>query len=303
LPQTLDIVSRSVDRISLPSRLVEMRRPMLEQSGQRIPVDLSLWTLNRMTRGGTPHVTGGALATPAELAATRLDRLASVSQSATRSAIESPVIDGRSWFVHWAAGLAAAERAASSLQRSRADAREAIRVPQPADDSLSETIARCDAWIEQVAEVFAATELVDSDPIPPAAAFDPWQVAASGSRDRVCIISDGDQDRLLVELAPDGLTAAETRLAALASLAAVALATIWLIRTPPAQRFAERRPEAVGVVVGLVAWAWLRPSVVGLLVSVVSLCLLVRRIYRERTSPGHDSSNQPSSIPEELAQL
>jgi hypothetical protein len=291
LPQTLDIVTRSVERVSSSPRLVEMSRPVLEQSDRPIPVDLSLWTLDRMASGGTPRVTGGAMATPAELAATRLDRLASISQSATRRAIETPVVDGLSWFAHWAAGLAAAERAASSQQRSRADAGESIRVPQPADDSLSETIASCDAWIEQVTEMFAATELAVSQPEPSAAAaLDPWQDSASDSHDRVCFISDGDQDRVLVELMPDGLTAAETRIVALASLAAVALAAIWLIRTPPALRFAESRPEVVGVVVGLAAWAWLRPSAVGLLVAVVSLCLLVRRFDRERKSPRHDSS-------------
>ncbi|MEX2092203.1 MAG: hypothetical protein WD971_05975, partial [Pirellulales bacterium] len=143
-----------------------------------------------------------------------------------------------------------------------------------------------------------------SGPEPPApAAFDLWQDAASGPGDRVCFISDGGQDRLYVELVPDGLTVATTRFAALASLAALALAAIWLVRTPPALELAKGWPEAVGVVLGLAAWAWLRPSLAGLVVVAVSLTLVVRRLYLERKAPRHNSSKHSNSIQEELAKL
>jgi hypothetical protein len=302
LPQTLEIVSRAVDGGEAASPSVELSRPVLEQAGQPIPVDLSLWTLCRAVPGGTPRVTGGAVVTPAELAAMRLDRLASVSQSATRSAMESPVVDGFNWFAHWAAEIQAAERTAKSLVLPSTDSAAAIRVPQPSDDLLSDNIARCDAWIEQVAEIFAATEMTLSGPEPAVpTAFDPWRAATSSPDDCICFISDGGQNRLLVELVPDSLTATATRVVVLASIAALALTAIWLIRTPPALELAERWPEGVGFLGGLAAWAWLRPSAVGLVVAAVSLTLFVRRFYLEKISPRHDGSQQSNSIPEELA--
>jgi hypothetical protein len=116
-----------------------------------------------------------------------------------------------------------------------------------------------------------------------------------------CFVSDGDQDHLVVDWVPDGITAGETRFAALASLAALSLAAFWLIRRPAALELVENWREAVGVVLGLAAWAWLRPSGAGLVVAGVCLFLLLRRLHRERKSPRHDSTNQPSSIPKEMA--
>ena len=285
------------------SRLVELSRPVLEQAGQPIPVELGLWTLCRAAPWGSPRVTGGAVVTPAELATMRLERLASVSQSATRSVIELPVVDGFNWFAHWTAEIRAAERAAKSLVQSSTDAAVAIRVPQPSDDLLSDNIARCDAWIEQVAEIFAATEMTLSGPEPPVpVAFDPWQDATSGPGDSVCFISDGGQNRLFVELVPDSWTAGDD-------------ARLWhsprlpLWRWRPSGLSARRRrsssPSAgrkrSASLAGLPLGPGCGRASSACMVAAVSLTLLVRRIYLERKSPRHDSSKQSSSIPEELA--
>ncbi len=154
-----------------------MRRPALEQSGQPIPVEFSLWTLYIARRGESARVTGGALVTPAELAATRLDRLVSISQSATRSVIESPVVDGSSWFADWVHSLEDVQRVANSLRRSAAGSTEEIRVPQTID-LASDAVTRCDAWIEQIAEIFAATEWTASQSQPTGtSSLDPWRDA------------------------------------------------------------------------------------------------------------------------------
>jgi hypothetical protein len=301
LPQSLDVVTRTVERPQDLSQLVEMRRPVLEQSGQPIPVEFSLWTLYRAPRGETARVTGGALVTPAELAATRLDRMVSISQSATRAVIESPVVDGYSWFADWVHSLEDVQRVAHSLHHSAAGLIDAIRVPQTIDP-VSDAATRCDAWIEQIAEVFAATDWAAS----PVATMgpsnlDPWLDAPNGADDRVCLISDGNENDATVEFVPEGMTAGQTRFVLLATLAAVAAAAVWLVRNPPALRLAEKWPEATGLGLGLLAWAWLRPSILGLVIAAVSLALLARRIIRERKSPRHDSSDQPNSIPEEVA--
>jgi hypothetical protein len=308
LPQSLDVLTRAaapaaLDRANrLSSRQFQLRRPTLEQLGRPIPVELGLWTLYQTQRIGTPSVVGGAPVTPAELAAARLDRLASISLSATRSVIELPLVDGYSWFVRWAAGLNAAEDIASSLKRAAENVAETIRVPQQPDESVPQSISRSDAWAEQIAEIFAAAGIAVG-PLESVAqaTFDPWQAMASGDHDIACFISDGDQDQLVVECVPDGITAGETRFAVLASLAALSLAVFWLTRRPAALELVENWREAVGVVLGLAAWAWLRPSGVGLVVAGMCLLLLLRRLYHEKKSPRHDSTNQPSSIPKEMA--
>ncbi len=313
LPQTLDVVTRATDlservraepdRASLlSSRRFQLSRPTLEQLGRPIPVDLGLWTLCQTQLNGTTSVAGGASVTPAELAATRLDRLANISLSATRSVVELPLIDGYSWFVRWAAGLNAAENVASSLKRSAENAAETIRVPQQPDDSVPQSISRSDAWAEQIAEIFAAAGMAVAPLEPVATAtFDPWLGMQSGEHCAACFISDGHQDHLVVEWVPDGITAGETRFAALASLAALSLAAFWLIRKPAALELVENWREAVGVVLGIAAWAWLRPSGAGLVVAGLCLFLLLRRLHLERKSPRHDSTIQPSSIPKEMA--
>ena len=302
LPQTLEIVSRVADQSDQMARQVELSRPVLEQSGRPIPVDLSLWRLDRGSLGGTSQVTGGTAVTLSDFTRMRLEQLVSVSKNATRAAIESPLVDGFNWFAGWAANLQAAERDAESVQSSTPlNMEQAVRVPPPSDDPLTQTVDEGNAWIEQIAEIFAAAEMFLPTEPPTEAVLDDWPEAGAGSSHCECFISDGGQDRLLVRWVPDGMTAGQSRWAALAALMAVALASVWLVRTPPALELMERRPETMGIALGLAGWAWLRPSLAGFAVALVCAVLLGCRVYRERKSPRHDSDEQPISIPEEVA--
>ena len=302
LPQTLEIVSRRFEQVDVGARLFELSRPQLQQLDQLIPVELSLWSLNRSASFGTPRVTSAALLTPAEQAVLRLDRLVSISQAATRSAIESSVVDGYNWFANWATQLQAAERTAQALRRPAAEGEAMSRVVRPADDPLSDAVARSEAWIQQVEEVFSETELSSIRPeSPDGGKIDPWQDAASTFGDRTCFVADGGQDRLRVELVPTTLTPMQTRFVALASIVGLAIAALRLVRRPAALDFLQHWPEAAGIVVGLAAWAWLRPSWLGLLTVVGCFVLLLRRLYAAKKSPRHDSTKQSNSIPEELA--
>src|SRR3990172_3692458 len=44
-PQSLEVVTRGAERSDSAARLIEIGRPALLQSDQRMPVELSLWTL------------------------------------------------------------------------------------------------------------------------------------------------------------------------------------------------------------------------------------------------------------------
>lgn len=320
LPQSLEIVSRAVEQHAANRRLVELHRPSIQFDGKPLPVEINLWTLDWSGGLGTPRVTGATTMTPAEQAALRLDRLVGISQSATRLLVESPVIDAFNWFGSWSAELQAAAQAARTLKQPVIDEAAAVRVTPPADDPLTEIVSRCDSWLQRMDEFFADAQLGVVRPTAAADRSSVWMGA-----ERFCFISDGAEDRLRIEFVEPGLAAGAARSVALASIAVLAVAVLWFARTPTAIAWISRRPELIGVIAGIAAWAWFRPSFVGLFVATICLVLALRREYRERkrasrdksprheASPRHDKSPRPeisprhsgtsqsSSIPEELA--
>jgi len=150
--------------------------------------------------------------------------------------------------------------------------------------------------------VFADAELsIGRADRPAVETLDPWLAASPTLGVQLCFVADGGAERLRIELVPSELTRVEIRMVTLVSIALVAAAAVWLVRTPAAREVVQSWPQAVGVIAGLTVWAWLRPSALGLFVAVVSLGLLVGRLARARKSPRHDSTKQSSTIPEELA--
>jgi hypothetical protein len=308
LPQLLEIVTRTVPRVDPRARLVELRRPILIQADQRIPVELSLWTLSRPIDAAAPRVTGASVLTARELAALRLDRLASILRMATRSAIESPVVDGYNWYARWSQHLAAAGQIAEALEKPVAGATAPARVTPPDDDLLANAARRSAAWMQEMDEVFvdAGPAAARSDP-QPEAAIDAWQAADLSHSTPVCLVADGGQDQLSIELVPVELAPSQARLAALASIFALAAAAFWIRRTPAALEFLTAWPQAMLIVIGLAIWAWLRPSALGLLIAAIGVGLVLRRlvvtrrIIAQEKSPRHDNTRQPNSIPEDSA--
>ena len=153
-----------------------------------------------------------------------------------------------------------------------------------------------------MAELFRATEMqLADDEQNFEAALLSGRVEIGGREDVQCFVSDGSRGPLVVAFTAENFTPTQTRYFALGSLALVAVVAAWLARTPRVLELVLSWPEAWSVLIGLAAWAWLRPSSLGLAIAGVSLGLLVRRIQREKKSPRHDSSKLPTSIPEELA--
>jgi hypothetical protein len=310
LPQVLEIVTRTVPRVGPRARFVELRRPILIQADQRIPVELSLWTLSRPIDAATPRVTNASLLTARELAALRLDRLASILRMATRSAIESPVVDGYNWYARWSQQLAAAGQIAEALEKPVAGATAPARVTPPNGDLLADAAKRSAAWMQEMDEVFvdAGPAAAHADP-QPEAAIDPWQGQAAdlSHSTPVCLVADGGQDQLSIELVPVELTPSQARLAALASIFVLAAAAFWIRRVPAASALLTAWPQATLVLIGLATWAWLRPSALGLLIAAIGVGLVLRRLVASRRnmaqekSPRHDNTRQPNSIPEDSA--
>jgi hypothetical protein len=308
LPQLLEVVTRTVPTVDPRARFVELRRPRLTQADQQIPVELSLWTLSRPTPAATPRVTGASVLAARELAALRLDRLVSILRTATRSAIESPVIDGYNWYARWSEQLAEAGRIVEALEQPVAGATAPARVTPPNDDLAADAAKRSAAWMQEMDEVF-----VDAGP---ANAHGDSQADSSlglgptvdsSDSTRICLVADGGQDELGIELVPTERAQWQTRLFALTSIFALAMAVFWVCRTPAALMLVTAWPQEVLIAVGLATWAWLRPSALGLLIAAVGVGLVLRRlvVWREagaqNKSPRHDNTRQSTSIPEESA--
>jgi hypothetical protein len=163
-------------------------------------------------------------------------------------------------------------------------------------------MSRYEAWLDQINEIFAAAEWnAAASPAAVTASLDPWGEIESDFGNQVCFISDGNEHYALVEFVAPGITPLESRVILLVSLAAVGAVAVWLAGRPAAMEGVVVWPELAGLALGLLAWGWLRPSVLGLLLAAVSAVLLVRRFLRARKSPRHDSSNQPSEIADHLA--
>jgi hypothetical protein len=273
LPQTLEIVARRVSRNADIDRTTELKRPGLEQAGQPIPVELSLWSLCSPTASAHLRAIGAATLTSTDRATVRLDRMTSISEAATPTVIESPTADGYNWYVRWVARLQSARELARAEQSPAASEIATGRV-QAAENPAEAAIARCDAWIAQFEDLFVDAELAadtasDRLSTPPGCAWTHF-------------VTNSPQATLDVEFVPSSVTPAQSRAIALVSIVALALAAGWLARQPSAFDALREWPQLAGIVLGLAVWMWLWPSWLGLLVATVSVALLLRQAYVRR---------------------
>lgn len=308
LPQVLEVVTRMISTVGPRARFVELRRPTLTQADHRIPVDLSLWTFFRPTDATTLRASGASVLSAREWAALRLDRLVSIVGSASRSAIEAPVVDGYNWYTSWSEQLAAAERIAQAFEQPVAGATAPARVTPPNDDLFARAAERSATWMQEMEDVFA-----DAGPVAahadsrPEISHDPWALAGSIHSTPICLVADGGQDQLRLEIVPAEMSPLQGRLVALTSLGVVAAIAFWIRRRPDVLAMVTVWPQATVIVIGVAAWAWLRPSALGLLIAAVGVGLLLRKLIAARQnsarekSPRHDNTRQPSSIPDDSA--
>ncbi len=105
LPQFIEILSRSTAQQTASASRLELSRPRLVLDGVPLPVEMSLWSFNHSANRGAATISGADRVTGAQQAASRLDRLVSISEAATSAAIEAPFPDGYNWYQPWAARL------------------------------------------------------------------------------------------------------------------------------------------------------------------------------------------------------
>jgi hypothetical protein len=297
LPQTLDVVTRAAASTDAGLRRLRVRRPSLVQLDQTVPVEVSLWSLCRSATTAQERVTGAAPLTAGEQSAFRLERLVSISEAATRPVIDSPIADGYQWFVHWTQTLKAAERAARSQPIDPARLRQVPPEASAEGDPRTLAIDRSAAWRKQAEELFATSGAAAASEqptatkqngglriaTPPGCSWSHFVAAGTRGGDDLPAVAAG-QDELRIEWVPEALTPLASRLVVLSCVIVLAAAAGWLVNRPATRDVLVRWPFATAALSGLAAWAWLRPSWLGLAIAMVSLCLWLREMLRSRAT-------------------
>jgi hypothetical protein len=98
-------------------------------------------------------------------------------------------------------------------------------------------------------------------------------------------IAEGGADELTVDIQPATATSRQTRLLGSLAIIGAGAAAVWLMRRPAATDFLYRWPHAITFLMGIVFWAWLWPSWVGLVISMASLFWAWRLGWPGRTLP------------------
>ena len=272
LPQFLQLVSRSSQGSRPAYGTFELKRPGLSLGGRTVPVELSLWSFAHRATSARAVIEGADAVTAAQQAASRLDRLVSISEAATKTAAELPAPDGFNWYAPWAARLLAVRQESLETATDGDHGAAATQVLLPSDDPLTRASQRLDEWIERCDELLSpAASEARSDMAASGNPASRWSIARIADGRHVYGVAEGGAPQLTVHLVPQTATPRQMQIAALLAVVSGALATILLMRQPAAADLFCRWPHAVVFLIGLAYWAWLWPSWLGLLVAAGAL--------------------------------
>jgi hypothetical protein len=278
-PCLLEVVTRDV-QAQVEAR-PDLRRPVLFAGGIAVPVEINLWSFGCPKKSPTPRVEGAATTTALDQSILRFERMLSIAEAATPVAINAPFPDGYNWFGPWAEMLAELRQHALEMKSSSLDRSIASQVSNPSDEQLSRVSERLDDWIEQCEELLSGRALE--------AAVSPWQAElARPAMDQQEMewsywVADGGADRLRMEFVATTSAVKRSRVFGLTWILGLAGAAIVLARQRAVRDVLYRWPQAVGLLAGIVWWAWLWPSWCGLLIAAASLFMTWRSRWSVRT--------------------
>jgi hypothetical protein len=278
LPQFLEIVTRWSNESPSNDGQAELVRPALLHDGQPIPVEVSLWSVGFPSKLAQPDIHGAAVVSAAEQAALRLGRLTSIAESATRSAIDLPLSDGKSWYLPWARRLSTLRQTSlETIRQLGGRDTSVLHVQSAVEEQLTDAAERIDIWLEQCDQIWSVPE---RDPSLPISADNlersSWDLATSIANDWTYCVAEGDAARLVVTGLPSSVQQSRVQLGGLAAVFAIAASTIAIMRWPAGREFACRWPHGIAFLAGLAYWAFFWPSVLGLLIAAGSVWLALR---------------------------
>ncbi len=290
LPQVVEVVISMAEDEASSATLT--RSPSLVVGAKPIPVELSLWSFFGTRATGIAQVHEAASVSAADQAALRLDRSISIAESATPLATELSLRDNDSWFVFWMDLLARLRNDARRVAQQSLQGTASQVVP-PADDQLTRAVKRLDAWIQQHDQAVAKTGAVqppaDDSQAPAAELTLPISLTAGMQQSH--FIADGGSDQLPIQVGPERAAPWQAQALGIFLIVGVAIAGVLVVRSPHAVDFICRWPHALGVLIGVVYWAWLWPSWLGLAIVAFFLLRAVRPSW-----PGHSARAEGSTV-------
>ncbi|HEY3395311.1 MAG TPA: hypothetical protein VGK58_21600 [Lacipirellulaceae bacterium] len=290
LPQFIEILSRSASDGATGARRIELRRPQLLIADAPIPVEMSLWSYRDVVTLSDAMMSGADRVDRAQQAASRLDRLVSISESATPTALEASFPDGYNWYYPWAARLVELRREMSQATARSEGAIATSQVMSATENEMAQASDRLDAWLETCDATLVWSDL---DPSPPAyspRSFVPDPPMEFAGGQWIHGVAEGGDPVLSIELRSIP-TAGQARAAALAMVAGTAAGSVWLLRRPAAWDALCRWPHALGFLLGIAYWAALWPSWLGIVIAAASLLLALRSDW-----PGRSMRSEGSTV-------
>jgi hypothetical protein len=255
-------------------------------------VEVGLWSIGLPRRSSQWGIEGAAVVTATEQAALRLNRLVSVAEAATPAAINLPVSEGRDWYVPWAARMSVMSQHARIATESRPNGTALSQVTSTSEEQLARASEQLDLWIEQCDEIFAVSDLESlwkSSVSQAAGAL--WGTERRPASEWLYCVADGDSAQVVVNLCEKAATSSESRTVDLVLVFAAAVAALALMRSRAACDLLWRWPHAAAFLLGIVYWAWLRPSWVGLVIAAAGVLLALRPGW-----PGHLARTEGSTV-------
>jgi len=274
LPQFLEIVTRAA--AAPQGALPDARRPMLSAGGAAIPVELSLWTLSQPKQATRNSIADVASVTAADLATLRFDRLLSIAESATAAAIDAPHPDGENWFRPWSALLRNVKNQARGALAQSATPSTVAQVSRSSEEPFARAAARLEAWLSQCAGLAAESNSAPASSLSDTAEQITGRPPFSEYQSTACYVVEGGADTLALSAGPAPASPLQMKILALTLVALIASVGVFLVRIPVLADFLGRWTYGVGILIGILYWAWLWPSWMGLAIAVASLWLSLR---------------------------
>jgi hypothetical protein len=278
LPCRLEVLSRS-DEGPTESRQTEIQRALLLAGTSPITVEMSVWSIGYPSTSSKPAIGMPTEATADEIALLRFDRMLSIAEAATAAAVESPMPDGHNWYRQWAIALSRLRDEARNTLAGQGHLQTLSQVTRPYEDQIAASSRRLDAWIARCDETFPAMEPISS--LAAVAARDAdhdaleWAHTLPAQR-RVYCLTDGNLDRLTIKYQSIEGGSRRTPFLAVAIVICLAIASSVAIGHTRVRDLLYRWPHAIAFLVGIVCWAWLQPSWLGLLISGASVFFACR---------------------------
>jgi hypothetical protein len=257
---------------SSPSRYT-IRRPQLTG----IPVEQTLWTIRTADPAALDVFPAQDRVAPMTLEFVRFAARAKLIGSGSEAlAASDPVIASR-WYSGWLQCLAESKRSIDQWSTTRPEFRT----------GYAEELRKLEAGQAELNERLKSLPQLASSRAEPGLPGDP-----SSQRSSRCLDDRGEPaalvtrtDAVEVKFRPVADTVAEQRGAAAAILLALAAVAWMLLPHPALHRWAPALLPLAGIALGAVWWAWCTPSILGILLGLISLLTGLGRLTPHLLSP------------------